>query len=150
MSFKSIRRRVLVCHPKSIADNDLAAFVLDVQSAFDGLTLRGGVHPLIEIYTARDEATAMQVGRERLPFNWTAYVAHVTGIVGDPPEPRFHYYVVGPERTIGKATAQLLIKAKNAGRQIFALDDHAKLATVRNVRETGGEDNWKAFAEVII
>jgi hypothetical protein len=141
-------RRVLICNPRSVSDADLEAFVEWTKAAFAGRKLKDGSAIVFEFQTARDEAIEIQKEKPNLPFNWQHWVLHASGTVTPfSKEPRFHYYVVGPEHVMGRATAELVVRAHNAGRQVFARSSAGELVPVKGVKILD-EENWKQLAEV--
>ncbi len=135
-------RYVFLCHSKSIPDAELEDFLEQVRRAFQGRTLANGSPLEIEITTGRESAEAWIAERRGQAFNWGLWIAHVTGVTTPfGGEPRYHYYVVGPERVIGRATADLLRKALAAHRRVFCLDE-GKLVAVRSIA-TNDDKDWK-------
>lgn len=136
-------RRLFVAHPKSLPDEELQKFVERIRRAFAGHHLRDGSALELEITTGRESAAEWEKSRVGKPFDWTAWQMLVTGSTKPwGGEPRFHYFVVGPELTLGRATAGLVMLALKYGRQVLYVNDQDQLQAVRAVgaRNT---NSWK-------
>jgi len=138
-------RRVYVAHMKSLTDADLAEFVDRIRTAFAGRKLKDGSPLEVEITTGRQSAKAWEDAHHGLPFNWGAWTEHVVGTTAPfNGEPRFHYFVAGPSKVVGRATHGLLKAALLKGRQVLYLDpETAKFQSVGAVVQMS-ENNWKA------
>lgn len=143
-------RRVFLAHPKEISDENLAEFTELAKKTFSAMRLRDGTLCAPDITTARDSVLAWQKLRVGKPFDWTAWQTHVTGSTKPwGGEPRFHYFLVGPALTVGRATAGLLLLAFRYQRTVLAFNDNStalvKVASVAAFEP----NNWKAGWRVI-
>lgn len=135
-------RHVFVAHPKGISDAELEDFLLRCHKAFHGRKGADGSDLKVTFTTGRESAEAWIAERRGQAFNWRLWIAHVTGVTTPfGGEPRFHYFVVGPERVIGRATADLLRKALSVGRRVFRLDGETLIA-VQSIL-TNDDKDWK-------
>lgn len=142
-------RRCFIAHPRGITDDELADFVVQVQTAFEGRTLPDGSEIELSITTGRTSAERWIAEHRGLPFNWSAWQDTVTGSTATfGGEPRYHYFVVGPWTVIGKATAELVQKALGRRRQVLFLNDVGKLIRVGGVAAAVG-GNWKSGWRVV-
>lgn len=133
------KRRAFIAHPRQISDADLTVFVERVRCALEAANAAGRE---IEIVTGRDSAEGFKA-KSKGPFNWSGWIDHVCSTLSPfDTTPRFHYFIAGPDRVIGRATAQLLVKAHNLGRKIFALNDAGQLVSVRSITTIDAE-SWK-------
>lgn len=137
-------RRIYVAHPKSIPDAELADYVEKVTRAFTGQTLKDGSLLTPEIVSGRDSFLAYQAERRGLPANWSAWLDYILGTTQPfGGEPRFHYYVVGPTRAVGKVTADIVKKALARNRQVLHVNEEGVLQKVTALFPAN-EGNWKA------
>lgn len=142
-------RRLFVAHPKSIPDDELDDFVNAIKRAFAGRTLTDGSTIELEITTGRMSAEAWIRDHKGLPFNWGGWQDHVTGTTATfGGEPRYHYFIVGPWRVIGKATAGLVQLASARKRKLMFLEE-GKLLAVNGV-EKSGSDSWKSGWRLVL
>lgn len=136
-------RRVFLCHPKSITDAELVEFTDRVGRAFAGRRLSSGEELTPIITAGRDSARVWEEDHAGQAFNWPGWITHVVSLTTPfGGEPRYHYFVVGPTTTIGRATADLLRRALAQGRRVFFLgDDGALIGATRVVQND--PDNWR-------
>lgn len=128
--------RVFIAHPISLTD----AALIDLKDEVQKLVRKYAADPnaVPECVLGRDDYA------ERFAAcgswdNWIREVAEGTntGFAGQ--EPRYLAFIVGPDATVGKATASILSRALSQGKQVALLRD-GDLVPARRVVRTDPRD----------
>lgn len=137
--------RIFLAHPISLSDTALTELKAEVQKLVARYAMDPNAVP--EVVLGRDDYN------ERFAAcgswdNWIKEAAEgvITSFAGQ--EPRYLAYIVGPDATVGKATAQILIRAIAQGKQVALLRD-GDLLPVNRVIRTDPRDfksGWMVYA----
>jgi hypothetical protein len=140
----SSTRRIFLSHQRQMPDAALEELTDRAIRLFGVANSRG--YKLL-LTTGRESAKAWEEQHFGMPFNWEAWIKHVTDVTAPfSTEPRYHYFAV-PEGPLGKATAQLLVAAANRGRTVFSvLQD--RIVVAKDIRAIDS-NNWKAGWELV-
>lgn len=130
--------RIFLAHPKDYADLESLRRSLD-----DVLRARGATDYNIITGSEDFEKSFARYGGWD---GWTTSVSKGTEYHDGQIAPRFNAFVVGPDRTVGKATANIIRGAISMGKPVWFFNG-TLLSTVRGVACISGnfKDGWEVY-----
>lgn len=132
--------RVIILHPKSIADAALEAYQREVEMVLTGYKMKSGEIAQPKVFLARDHFRAFQK-KYGTPVNWRRWMEM---LVEDP----FDVYLIGPDASMGKATKDIVGLALRARKSVYYLDPDRVFQKVRGVTAVDPQDYQSGWIAV--
>lgn len=132
--------RVVVLHPKSIADSALEAYQREIEMVLTGYKMKSGEIAQPKVFLARDHFIAFKK-KYGSPVNWQRWEEM---LVADP----FDVYLIGPEPFMGRATKDIALRALRAGKAVYYLDPDRVFQRVRGVSAVDPHDFVRGWIAV--